>query len=120
MKPSRSISSQYYELVFRSRISSVYRRATGLATCRLSRPTLDSKMDKGKSMKLIERKLKRQKVVDFVMENERKNHDTGYFQWVTHASINPAGEGLTSVMQREPLPSLWYQSQTRQRTIKSA
>lgn len=49
------------------------------------------------------------------MKNEREQskekweaYDTGYSQAVTHPSTNPARQGLTSVIGREPVFSLWY------------
>ena len=47
-------------------------------------------------------------------KNSRKNkwkeeaYNTGYSQAVTHPSTNPARQGLTSVIRREPVFSLWY------------
>ena len=35
-------------------------------------------------------------------------YNTGYSQAVTHPSTNPARQGLTSVIGREPVLSLWY------------
>ena len=39
---------------------------------------------------------------------KREAYNTGYSQAVTHPSTNPARQGLTSVIGREPVFSLWY------------
>ena len=41
-------------------------------------------------------------------KGKNEAYDTGYSQAVTHPSTNPARQGLTSVIGREPVCSLWY------------
>ena len=42
------------------------------------------------------------------IERKREAYNTGYSQAVSHPSTNPARQGLTSVIGREPVYSLWY------------
>ena len=42
------------------------------------------------------------------IERKREAYNTGYSQAVSHPSTNPARQGLTSVIGREPVFSLWY------------
>lgn len=42
------------------------------------------------------------------LKEKKKAYNTGYSQAVTHPSTNPARQGLTSVIGREPVLSLWY------------
>ena len=41
-------------------------------------------------------------------KKSKKAYNTWYSQAVTHPSTNPARQGLTSVIGREPVLSLWY------------
>ena len=43
-----------------------------------------------------------------VRKTKSEAYNTGYSQAVTHPSTNPARQGLTSVIGREPVLSLWY------------
>ena len=43
-----------------------------------------------------------------VRKTKNEAYNTGYSQAVTHPSTNPARQGLTSVIGREPVLSLWY------------
>ena len=42
------------------------------------------------------------------IQRKEEAYSTGYSQAVTHPSTNPTRQGLTSVMRREPVFSLWY------------
>ena len=46
--------------------------------------------------------------IDWAKGLKKEAYNTGYSQAVTHPSTNPALQGLTSVIGREPVLSLWY------------